>query len=186
MTPQYAEMYPPTENGPRADLFAHNTSTATVIAGDEVGFRIIQDYDGSTGLTIFHAGPGQVYLSRADNLDVYVGDGDWFKIASKGPLDNTDWQLIGSRDMNFTIPATTPPGKYLMRFEQVMPMASGYHRQFYISCAHIEVMGQGGGTPTGFAQFPGTYMREDPGLLLESQFENLDQYVAPGPAVWEG
>lgn len=62
MTPQYAEMYPPDREWAKsapvkdldsvdmrcnheADLFAHNTSTATVIAGDEVGFRIVQDYD---------------------------------------------------------------------------------------------------------------------------------------------
>ncbi|KAI1111015.1 glycosyl hydrolase family 61-domain-containing protein [Nemania sp. NC0429] len=169
-----------------ADLFAHNTSTATVFAGDEVGFRIVQDYEAANGLTMFHAGPGQIYLSRADNLETYIGDGDWFKIASAGPLNNTNWQLTGLRDMNFTIPATTPPGKYLMRMEQVMPMPTGFSPQLYISCAHIEVVGQGGGTPTEFAQFPGTYKREDPGLLLATQFDNLDQYVAPGPAVWEG
>jgi len=47
--------------------------------------------------------------------------------------------------MNFTIPKTTPPGKYLLRMEQLMPMSTGYNAQFYVSCAHINIVGHGGG-----------------------------------------
>ncbi|KAI1169511.1 glycosyl hydrolase family 61-domain-containing protein [Nemania sp. FL0916] len=201
MTPEYAEMYPPDNEWAKcapvqdlaaidlrcnheAQLFAHNTSTATVIAGEEIGFRIVRDF--SPDLTIFHAGPGQVYLSKADDLSTYEGDGDWFKIASAGPINDTQWELIGGIDMNFTIPLTTPPGTYLMRMEHIMPMDARFSPQFYISCAHINVVGPGGGNPTELARFPGSYKREDPGLLLNSQFEDLDKYVAPGPSVWKG
>ncbi|KAI1180963.1 lytic polysaccharide monooxygenase [Nemania sp. FL0916] len=206
ITPVYATEFPPNNQWALAapiydlnsvdmrcnhqvDLFAHNTSTATVIAGDEVGFRIVTDYDES--LTIYFPGPGQVYLSRANNLETYLGDGDWFKIASAGPSNDTNWQLEGGLDMNFTIPASTPPGKYLMRIEHIWPILPLWEllhmqAQFFISCAHIEVMGPGGGAPTEFVRFPGAYKKEDPGFSVEDHYNNLDQYVAPGPPVWEG
>ena len=46
-----------------------------------------------------------------------------FKIATVGAFNNTHWYLEGfnRKDWNFTIPATTPPGKYLLRHEQIWP-----------------------------------------------------------------
>jgi hypothetical protein len=46
-----------------------------------------------------------------------------FKIAVAGAINDTAWFLEAQRnkDWNFTIPATTPPGKYLLRHEQFMP-----------------------------------------------------------------
>jgi hypothetical protein len=49
--------------------------------------------------TIFHAGPGQVYMSRSDDLLNDVGDGDWFKIAEAGPLNDTWWKLLGATEV---------------------------------------------------------------------------------------
>ena len=37
--------------------------------------------------------------------------------------------------------------------------------QWYINCAHVNIIGPGGGTPTEFARFPGTYTDDDPGKL---------------------
>jgi len=47
---------------------------------------------------------------------------------------------------NFTVPKTTPPGKYLLRMEMIYGIVHNFNvTQFYINCAHIEVNGPGGG-----------------------------------------
>lgn len=43
--------------------------------------------------------------------------------------------LIVCFKVNFTIPLTTPPGSYLLRFEQ-FPFDP--YLQFYVNCAHIK------------------------------------------------
>jgi hypothetical protein len=70
---------------------------------------------------------------------------------------------LAGEQFNFTIPKTTPPGRYLMRIESLYPTASSGFPQFYVNCALINIIGPGGGTPTGFAKFPGTYQTDDPG-----------------------
>ncbi|KAK4107349.1 lytic polysaccharide monooxygenase [Canariomyces notabilis] len=187
---------------------APHTETIDILAGSEVGFRVSADgngnrhepYRASRGPNFWHAGPGIIYLSRAPNGDLlnYKGDGDWFKIAYAGPLDDTHWSLWpGVGDFNFTIPKTTPPGKYLMRIENFMPTASTGYLQFYVNCAFVDIIGSGGGTPTEFVRFPGTYQNDDPGFLVPDDQEYLGgrvptdelklmNYKPPGPAVWTG
>lgn len=49
--------------------------------------------------------------------------------------------------MNFTIPAATPPGKYLMRAEH-MNLDNGWTKgaaEMYLKCAQVEVTGSGTG-----------------------------------------
>jgi hypothetical protein len=69
--------------------------------------------------------------------------------------------------VNFTIPETTPPAKYLLRIEQFMPSASFNDTQWYVNCAHVNIIGSGGGSLEGYnyAKFPGTYDIMDPGEL---------------------
>ncbi|KAK4206134.1 glycoside hydrolase [Rhypophila decipiens] len=178
---------------------AATTETADVLAGSEVGFRVSWDGDGEYGV-FWHQGPAQIYLSRAPNDDItnYAGDGDWFKIAYAGPVNNNKWLLWpNEHEWNFTIPKTTPPGKYLMRIEQFMATYVPDYTQWYVNCAQINIIGPGGGTPTGFARFPGTYDNKDPGIFVpKNQWVNggavpddemrLLEYKAPGPAVWTG
>ena len=47
------------------------------------------------------------------------------EIAIAGAVYDTYWYLEGFKrsNRNFTIPATTPPGKYLLRHEQIWPKA---------------------------------------------------------------
>jgi hypothetical protein len=185
---------------------APRTETADVLAGSEVGFRVSTDGRGTRnpekGLypTFWHPGPAQIYLSRApnDDLQSYKGDGDWFKIAYAGALDNQHWSIWPKvSDFNFTIPKTTPPGKYLMRIENFMPTEDPRYIQFYVNCAFVNIIGPGGGTPTEFARFPGTYKDDDPGLLVPVNQDigsgkvkiedmKLMEYKPPGPAVWIG
>lgn len=83
---------------------APRTETADILAGSEVGFRVSSDGNGNLHgpgrefyrpPNFWHAGPGMIYLSRAPNDDLlnYKGDGDWFKIAYAGPVDDTHWSL---------------------------------------------------------------------------------------------
>ncbi|KAK3302920.1 glycoside hydrolase [Chaetomium strumarium] len=189
---------------------AARTEIANVLAGSEVGFRVSADGNGNRADVVepstirypsfWHPGPAQIYLSRAHNDDLksYRGDGNWFKIAYAGPLDDQHWSLYPFvSDFNFTIPKTTPPGKYLMRIENFMPTNTSSYQQFYINCAFVNIIGPGGGTPTEFVKFPGTYVPEDPGLLvplnqdlmsgkLKVDDMKLMEYKPPGPAVWTG
>ncbi|KAK3293882.1 glycosyl hydrolase family 61-domain-containing protein [Chaetomium fimeti] len=185
---------------------ASKTETADIIAGSEVGFRVSTDGRGTRNPekgvypNFWHPGPGQIYLSRApnDDLQSYKGDGDWFKIAYAGPTDDQHWSIWPKvTDFNFTIPETTPPGKYLMRIENIMPTGELRYIQFYVNCAFVNIIGPGGGTPTEFARFPGTYPDDDPGLLVPPNQDiqagtvaledmKLTEYKAPGPAVWTG
>lgn len=176
---------------------AANTETADVLAGSEVGFRVSWDGNGPYGF-FWHQGPAQIYLSRApnDDLEQYRGDGDWFKIAYGGPVNNNEWLLWWKPDFNFTIPQATPPGKYLMRIEQFFPTDSYNYTQWYVNCAHINVIGDGGGTPAGFARFPGTYSIDHPGIRVprnqmvrghvKDEDMRLLEYQPPGPEVWRG
>jgi hypothetical protein len=50
-----------------------------------------------------------------------------------------------------------------MRIEQWMPTPMTNYSQWYVNCAHVNIIGPGGGTPTEFARFPGTYVDNDPG-----------------------
>lgn len=53
-----------------------------------------------------------------------------------------------------------------MRMEQFYPAALASRSQFYVNCAHVNIIGPGGGTPTGLARFPGTYQDGGPGKQL--------------------
>lgn len=89
--------------------------------------------------------------------------------------------------MEFTIPKNIPSGKYLVRVESIalhQAQAPG-GAQFYLSCAQVEVIGGGSGTPGPLVAFPGAYKINDPGLIW-SYSPVRATYTAPGPVVWEG
>jgi hypothetical protein len=159
-------MYSPFMKCGRDSGSGPNTSTATVLAGSEIGFRLADIWLESD--TIFHDGPGQVYLSKAPNGDVenYDGSGEWFKIAVAGAVNNTEWRLFRQNQMLFTVPEKTPPGRYLLRIEHFEPSRFMDGSQWYVSCAHIEIVGLGGGEPREYVKFPGAYDMFDPGEFL--------------------
>ncbi|KAF2248691.1 lytic polysaccharide monooxygenase [Trematosphaeria pertusa] len=144
------------------------TRTATVLAGDEVGFVVGRSADEPLEpYIIYHNGPGQAYLSRSptDDLDGYEGDAEWFKIAYLGPKNDSYWLTRDQTGMNFILPRTTPPGKYILRVEHLYVRPAFNTTQFYIACAQIEVLGPGGGSPGPLVKFPGAYNLSDPGKL---------------------
>ncbi|KAE8130702.1 glycosyl hydrolase family 61-domain-containing protein [Aspergillus pseudotamarii] len=148
------------------------------------------------------------------NVKSYDGSRDWFKIAELGgepecPEANVagltsqflfdpylritkrhshaiKWPALGKTEFHFTIPSKTPSGQYLLRIEQV-----GLHRaqeirgaEFFISCAHINVIEGGSGHPMPMVEFAGAYDWTDPGLLVN--IYDTSCYALPGPPVWEG
>lgn len=65
-------------------------------------------------------------MSRAPgDVKQYQGDGDWFKVyediicGPMNPLHDSDWCSWGKANVEFTIPADTPPGQYLVRVEHI-------------------------------------------------------------------
>ncbi|KAF2798048.1 lytic polysaccharide monooxygenase [Melanomma pulvis-pyrius CBS 109.77] len=179
-----------TVTGPNSDI-------ATVVAGSKVGFR-----PGfyNLGDTAFHDGPLFAYLSKSpaqtvDGLKTWDGDGDYFKIAEMGPYNKTKWfnlwePKIRFSEFNFTIPATTPPGFYLLRADGIYPRAEFNHTQLYASCAQVEIVGLGGGsTPGPTVKFPGAFDEFDEGVWIPQEIANhsdLTRYKMPGPKLWTG
>lgn len=178
--------------------------TATIIAGDTVGLGVyLASY--SDLPYIYHAGPANAYLSRApdDDLESYLGDGDWFKIGEYGPKDSSTWELGGVDKwkltfMNFTIPETTPPGKYLLRGEHLFPLYPGYaNLQFYVGCVHVDIVGPGGGSPGPMIKLPEDYtaLAHNDSIAFpprwaeypeEGVVRDLSDFTPPGPSVWTG
>lgn len=103
-------------------------------------------------------------------MSTYEGDGDWFKIASIGAENDTWWLTRDQTGLNFTIPAATPPGQYLLRVEHLYVRYPIGTTQFYIACAQIQIL-----PPTRrveakmpgdayMVKFPGAYNLSDPGM----------------------
>lgn len=96
---------------------------------------------------VYHLGPAFIYLAKKPdgiNITEWDGDGDFFKIDYKGPINDTRWFITGKLDYNFTIPEATPPGQYLMRVEYFWPRMRN-ESQFYVNCAQVNILGSGGG-----------------------------------------
>ena len=176
---------------------AASIETATLLAGDEVGFMVSAPFfEDDLIQNIYHAGPGQIFLSKLPqglkDLNEYDARGDFFKIGYAGPINATGWALNDHLAMNVTIPKTTPPGKYIMRIEQWLPSSEHGQSQWFVNCAHVEIVGQGGGTPGPFIRFPNAYSEDDQSVWFHEEGTNSGypkdamKYVMPKPDVWTG
>jgi hypothetical protein len=176
---------------------AATIETATIPAGSEVGFMVsLPLFPDDPIQYIYHEGPGQIFLSKlpegVDNLNDYDGSGDFFKIGYAGPVDSTTWVLNDKLAMNATIPKSTPPGKYLLRIEQFLPTVQRGQSQWFVNCAHVEIVGSGGGTPGPMVRFPNAYKDDDPSIWFRNEDSPTGfptdalRYIEPKPAVWLG
>jgi len=163
-----------------------DTSVATVVAGSTVGFAL--------DIPIFHPGPLAVYMSEVTSgftVETYDGSGSWFKINELGAIINSTAITFPASNLasyTFEIPSTVPPGAYLLRIEHLAlhVAQSAGAAQWYISCAQIQVVGSGGGSPSPTALLPGAYVATDPGILIDIYYPIPTSYTPPGPAVWSG
>ncbi|KDR78014.1 hypothetical protein GALMADRAFT_64786 [Galerina marginata CBS 339.88] len=155
------------------------TQTVSVAPGSTVGFKLDN--------TIYHLGPAAIYLGKAPStVASWDGSGaNWFKIAEWGasfnPFTFTD---LNAGQLTTTIPASTPPGEYLIRIEQVGLHVAGAP-QWYISCAQIKITGSGTGNPSKVS-IPGYVSANDPGLTVNIYSPVPTSYTVPGPKVWRG
>jgi len=160
--------------------------TATVIAGqDVVGF---QTYAGTDGL--YHPGPVQIYMSKAPgDVRDYDGSGDWFKVYQLGHREGSTaddaWLTWKKNQFTFQMPAEIPAGQYLIRIEQAATHQPYTHREFYVQCAHIEVVSDWQGTPGPLFKIPGVYSRDQPFFQYDSWAQPQPTVCPlPGPAMW--
>jgi hypothetical protein len=165
-----------------------NVKTYQVNAGDKLGFKVFNRE------VIEHPGPGFVYMSKAPDggLDTYDGSGDWFKAYEVGLCKGNagsdgNWCTFYKDKMEFTVPAKTPPGDYLVRVEHIgLHGAQNGDAQFYVECYQLSINGTGGGTPGPLVKIPGIYRANDPGIRYNKWSSNPAPYVMPGPQLWDG
>ncbi|KAF2799745.1 lytic polysaccharide monooxygenase [Melanomma pulvis-pyrius CBS 109.77] len=195
--------------GRNASIAWSRPNTATIKAGDTVGFAAGEPrLTGTDVARIYHPGFASAWLSKSptDDLNLYTGDGDWFKILSvtgrtEQSLDfsapenkklydqfKAIWGTFNVQSWNFTVPKTTPPGKYLLRFEHIFP--NPQDSQFYVNCAHVDIVNTNSnfGTPAPLVKIPGIYTRGQKDVYFD-HFDlnfNVTQFVAPKPVVWTG
>ncbi|KAK0736262.1 glycosyl hydrolase family 61-domain-containing protein [Apiosordaria backusii] len=163
--------------------------------------------DGQPTFWIHHPGTYAAYLSPIPSektVKNYAGDGDFFKIWEFGTYPNLTpetsyqdtWRLLAD-PLTFPIPAATPPGQYLLRFEHVaLHLASKRGgAEFYPSCAHIEVVNagwkSGGPKPGPTVKFPEAHQAEENGKLIFNMWDfndvqQLNSKKMPGPPGWDG
>ncbi|KAK6513064.1 hypothetical protein TWF506_009227 [Arthrobotrys conoides] len=167
--------------------------TLTVKAGDTVGFTV----DGR----IIHEGPLVWYMARAPTgktASTMDGSGPiWFKInqttpyigTTPAPIETFKWPHYNASEVHIQVPKCIPSGEYLLRVEHIaihIAFLEGQH-EFFGACAQLRVTnGLGTGAPWPFAQFPGAYRTDEPGLFLNvhENWVQPDRYEVPGPPVW--
>lgn len=166
---------------------AGKTQTYTVQAGSKLAMKL------AVGATMKHPGPALVYMSKAPStVSTYEGDGDWFKIYEESVCNTSAdfttnaWCTWDKDRVEFTVPADTPNGEYLIRSEHIG--VHGAHvgeAEFYYACAQVKVTGGGTGVPGPTVKFPGAYKKDDPSFNF-SIWNGYKPYPMPGPAVWTG
>ncbi len=132
-------------------------------------------------------------LAPGDVRD-YEGDGGWFKVyedlicGPQFPLQDTDWCSWDEAVTEFTLPADTPPGQYLVRMEHIaLHGAESGDTEFYFTCAQIEVTGNGSGSPGPLVSIPGLYDSEDPALRFFIYGAQEYPFTSVGAhSVWTG
>ena len=143
--------------------------------------------------TLFHSGPGFVYISKAPgSVKDYDGSGDWTKVMEIGlsnpssPGVDSSWATWQKDRLEWTIQPNVPAGEYLVRVEHI-----GLHEghqgraQFYIECYQLKIESSGTGTLSPKVKIPGLYSASDPGIAF-NKWNNPKSYTMPGPKLWNG
>ncbi|KAI0053817.1 lytic polysaccharide monooxygenase [Auriscalpium vulgare] len=177
-------------------LSGSGVSTVSIPAGANITFEWHQHAQrtGEDPISGGHKGAVQVYVAKAPSTAAsFDGQGAvWTKIYSSGLLNPsteqwaTDVVNATQGKHSVVIPASLPAGDYLLRAEIIaLHVASSYPgAQFYIGCAQATITGGGSASPTKIS-LPGAYKSTDPGITVNI-YNNLQNYTAPGGAVWSG
>ncbi|KAL2204410.1 hypothetical protein CC79DRAFT_1372418 [Sarocladium strictum] len=157
---------------------------------------------------IGHPGPSLVYISRApgDNVKAYSSNGDWFKIYQDGVCNNNNnnnnnnnkrctdnaWCSWDKDSITAKIPAATPSGEYVMRFEHIGTCIGSFPstravllRIILTRLLGVKVQNGGSGSPGPIVKFPGAYKNTDLYATI-SVYNGIKPFTFPSPAVWSG
>ncbi|KIP02420.1 glycoside hydrolase family 61 protein [Phlebiopsis gigantea 11061_1 CR5-6] len=166
---------------------AGSTQTMTVSAGSTVGFKESQ--------AVYHPGYLDIYMSPAApyaNFSQAATGATWFKVFEMPPVMVNGQLTFPSENLQsftFAIPKSLPSGQYLIRVEHIALHAASTYQgaQFYISCAQVNVVNGGSGTPGPLVSIPGVYTGREPGIMLNIYSLPAGyEYPSPGPTVWQG
>ncbi|GJE85228.1 glycoside hydrolase family 61 protein [Phanerochaete sordida] len=172
---------------------AGQTATYTVSAGQSVGFKAVRLAFNIK--SVYHPGYFDIYMSSAVPYanSTQAGTGPtWFKVFEMPPVMQNGQLTFPSENLQsftFTIPKSLPSGQYLIRVEHIALHAASTFQgaQFYLSCAQVNVVNGGSGTPGPLVSIPGVYTGREPGIMLNIYtVPSTYQYPSPGPAVWHG
>ncbi|KAJ7816244.1 glycoside hydrolase [Mycena leptocephala] len=167
---------------------------ASIASGDTISVLWSGYPDDRNGSWIHDVGPLLTYLAACDTSCTAFNatqETRWFKISEQGTQSNGNWmqeQLYNGLPVNVTIPANLKAGNYLLRHEVIaLHMAQSLGgAELFPGCVQLTVTGNGTIELTGneFANFPGTYKPNDPGILVDvyTNFQG-DKYQFPGPPV---
>jgi len=136
--------------------------------------------------------------STCTSLDTNSAGAIWFKIAQggleSGTLSQGHWAMAdlitNNNSWTVTIPATLPPGEYLIRHELIAIHTSN-QPQWYPECGQLIVTGTGTNAPTSeyLVAFPGAYSMSNPNIDIDIYSNALlpvTNYTMPGPPLWSG
>ncbi|TFK18586.1 hypothetical protein FA15DRAFT_683251 [Coprinopsis marcescibilis] len=184
----------PVQSVSSGDFRCYNSATRataqtyTVEAGSTVGF--------ATNQPVSHSSTTNIYMARAPsgvNVTSWDGSGNvWFKVHEVTAITNGGSSIrfpsAGVSSITFALPPALPSGEYLMRMENIaLHSASGFGgAQFYISCAQLNVVNGGIGTPGPLVSIPGVYTGREPGIMINIYYPVPKTYEQPGPALWTG
>ena len=114
----------PDDNDFRCNLGAFKSASTTKVLEVKAGTKLAMGL--GVEATMQHPGSAHVHMSLAPgSVQQYEGDGEWFKIHEEGMCDkskdilNKAWCTWDKDRIEFTIPAATPNGEYLIRSEHI-------------------------------------------------------------------
>jgi len=194
LDPIYVQELPTLDMACNRDL-TPATETKEVEAGSFVGLSL------DPGHSIFHDGPGAMYLGRVppgETAATWDGSGKhWFKIEEWGRSEdaiksNSLYPMMLTRwppyyGLNTTLPKETPSGEYLLRAEHlnsIMGPDSGGN-QYYVGCAQIKVVNGGNGTPGPLVDILTYVDKDDINVRDETWGMDPKIWTHPGPPVWK-
>ncbi|KIJ38496.1 lytic polysaccharide monooxygenase [Sphaerobolus stellatus SS14] len=173
-----------------------NAQAGKLIADANPGSNVAFNWSGGSSEHWPHnIGPVLTYLATCGNVTCDKFDptnAQWFKIDEVGqkPENLSEWfqkNLFLGQSLTVTIPKATVPGNYLIRHEIIALHNSEAPggAEFYPSCTQLRI-GQGNGTavsPSRTVLLPGAYSDTDPGILVPTIFNPVQNYQFPGPGI---
>jgi cellulase len=165
-------------------------------AGDTLAFRWALVPGDPRNIVLDPSHKGAILTYIAPYTESNGASAIWSKLAEQG-FDG-EWATIkmiaNGGDVEFTLPKTLAPGKYLIRQELLAlhqadfrgddPKNPGRGAEAYPSCVQFEVTGSGAAVPDQDFDFNQGYTYGDPGLFFNVHIP-FDKYTPPGPPIWD-